>query len=378
MGLLKVSFALLLALTTGAPHIFARRGSAVITSHTRQNSASRRTINITVDPRIELLAVVQLLSDYGLINTSDSPYRRDVLKHFSAHKGHPAVKLFAQMYPTGFLFDAPPAAMLYLSDPPGLDVRLPFPDKLKQRAGGGESLTKFLGALRDFARETKFGPFFAAHSEMYARWVSDARGKLEGRDYIGNIEAYYGSQQHSYNIILAPLFHEGGFGPRLRRDDGTFDVYSIIGPSTIEKDVVAFGTPEGFRHLAWHEFSHSFINPLTEEHRARVAKYSSLHAPISDRMRQQGYSNWEGCVNEHVIRAVTSRIVLHQFGGEAASKALREESEQNFLYVEALYQRLAEYENRRDKYPTFRDFYPRLLDVFRELTEQPVARRHER
>ena len=40
---------------------------------------------------------------------------------------------------------------------------------------------------------------------------------------------------------------------------------------------------------------------------------------------------------------------------------------QGFAYVEALTERLKEYEQNRDRYPTFHDFAPRLIAVFDEL-----------
>ena len=40
---------------------------------------SKRDVRISVDPRIELLCVVQVLSGYGLMNKDDTPYRRNCL-----------------------------------------------------------------------------------------------------------------------------------------------------------------------------------------------------------------------------------------------------------------------------------------------------------
>ncbi|MCJ7507636.1 MAG: DUF4932 domain-containing protein, partial [candidate division Zixibacteria bacterium] len=67
------------------------------------------TLVITVDSRIELLGVVQFLSDYGerygLITQYDFPYKNDVREHFQQYANHPAVKLFAKMSAQGFSFD---------------------------------------------------------------------------------------------------------------------------------------------------------------------------------------------------------------------------------------------------------------------------------
>ena len=81
-------------------------------------------LQIMVDQRVELSAVVQTLSDYdekyGLLTDHDCPYRRDVALFFSPFKEHAAVRLFQEMSSDSFDFDAPPTLMLHLSNPPQL------------------------------------------------------------------------------------------------------------------------------------------------------------------------------------------------------------------------------------------------------------------
>ena len=74
-----------------------------------QNETNARgSLNITVDPRIELLAVVQFLSGYGdrkgLITKYEFPYKRELMEYFSSYKNHHAVKLFTKMSTSGFWF----------------------------------------------------------------------------------------------------------------------------------------------------------------------------------------------------------------------------------------------------------------------------------
>ena len=240
---------------------------------------SQHRLNVVVDARLELLAVVQLLSNYGerlgLITRYDFPYKRDVTEYFSAYKNHLAVQLFAEMSKNGFSFDAPPAAMLYLSDPPDLNTQLPFTDYLNRRAGGEKRLNQFVSSLRDFAKQTQFESFLKSHQETYQQILTNACMKMEGVDYIGTLENYYGMKYHTYNIILVPLF-VGGFGHRVERAGGACDTYNICGPMNIENDLPVFGTVESFRDLAWHEFGHSFVVPTMNKLHSSISKYSSL------------------------------------------------------------------------------------------------------
>ena len=175
--------------------------------------------------------------------------------------------------------------------------------------------------------------------------------------------------QNSYNIILAPLF-TGGFGPRIERSSGKYDIYNILGPMSMENGLPAFGSEESFRHIAWHEFSHSFVNPTTEIFSRDIDQYKALFEPISTRMKGQAYGDWQTCVNEHIVRAVTTRFAYREISPEAGEQALHGEKEHGFAYVEALCESLAGYEKQRDTYPTLVDYYPELIKVFRELSEK--------
>jgi hypothetical protein len=335
-----------------------------------------RVVNVIVDPRVELLAVVQFLGDYDkrfrLITRFDFPYKEDVRNYFWKYKSHQAVKFFDQMSAEGFNFDAPPAAMLYLSEPPELTAELPFSEYLNGRAGGAKRLNKFVELLRDFAEETEFMAFFKAHNATFQMMATNAQKKMNSINYAQTLEDYYGMRQNSYNIILAPLF-VGGYGPRVERSEGKYDIYSILGLMNIEDGQLQFGSDSSFRYIVWHEFSHSFVNPTTAKFGKEIDKYKALYEPISGRMSGQAYDNWQTCVNEHVVRAVTTRLTCREIGLKEGEQALFGEKDRGFAYVQALCDSLAGYEKQRDIYPTFVDFYPELIKVFKGLSEQELG-----
>ena len=336
------------------------------------------TIEGRVDPRMELLAAVQLLSGYGekypgLITRYDFPYKSDMAAYFAPYKDHRAVKLFAKMS-DGFSYDAPPAAMLFLTDPPDLKNRLPFSDYIKGRAGGEKQLNEFVQALRDFARESNFLAFYDAHKGTYQAIVEATGKEMEGSsDWVSALEQYYGQTQAGYNIITCPMFHPGGFGPRLERSDGKFEIYDICGPTGVKDGYPVFGASENIKHLAWHEFGHSFANPLGEKFDKELRKCSSLYDPIEPRMREQAYGDWMTCVHEHVVRAVEIRLLVAEQGKDVEEGLIAGERARGFAYIEPLCKKLEEYEQHRDKYPTLESFYPEIIGVFKSLSEQKLG-----
>ncbi len=334
------------------------------------------SLNVTIDPRIELLAAVQSLSDYGekfsLLTALDYEYKKELKQSFQPYAEHEAVKLFQEMSHSGFTFDAPPTVMLHLSSPPELAVEQSFTDYLIGRAGGEEKLMRFIEQLRDLAEQSHFMAFFQEHDGFYQKTLQSVNENFQDMDFVGVLEGYYGQKQHSYNIILAPMFN-GNYGPRISRKDGTFDIFNIVSPRQIKDGILYFGSKANFEHLAWHEFSHSFVNPLGERHRKELEKYASLMEPIRSKMSSSAYGNWITTVNEHVVRAVTTRLNYLHKGKEDGDRALLGEKMYGFAYVEALCEKLEHYEKDKKRYPTFTSFYPQLVETFKELSEKELG-----
>src|SRR5262249_18478599 len=127
--------------------------------------SSGPALDITVDLRVELLAVVQYLSGYartGLITQYDVDYKKAVEVAFGRRREHRAVRLFAEMSRHGFAFHAPVAAVLSFGPPPELLPVAKVSPEIEASAGSPAALAEFMEALRDFARETKFAEFTAA------------------------------------------------------------------------------------------------------------------------------------------------------------------------------------------------------------------------
>ena len=126
-----------------------------------KNSENQKSINITVDPRIELLSVVQILSSYHarwkLMTSYDLTYKQEAEEYFSQIKRHPVIAMFDSMSVEQFNFDAPPAFMLHL-DYPDLKIQHELPPRILKKTQGYR--TEFLVQLRDFAERSDFQFFF--------------------------------------------------------------------------------------------------------------------------------------------------------------------------------------------------------------------------
>ncbi len=331
-------------------------------------------IEVSVDPRIELLAVVQCLAGYEQLGGAGLSYRREALERFAPWRAHPAVTLFARMAREGFTHDAPPAVMLRLAEPPALELRAPFSVYLETRAGGRRQLFAFLDSLRDFATESRFMEFHAAHAGLFRRLVEETRRVLPRTRVVGSLEDYFGVREHGYHLILAPLLHAGGYAAEVERPPGIVDCYAILGPSRTSHGRPRFWGPDALEALLWHEFSHVFVGNLPEACRLRIAADSALFEPLRARMLPQGYARWEVCADEHLVRAVGVRLVALLEGDRAAEKALALQLRLGFTYLPRLLAALERYERERARFPALGGFCPDLADAL----HHPSAPRVER
>jgi len=326
---------------------------------------------VTVDQRIELMGVIQLLSGYFLVSYLDSGYKRDTASFFAACSDHAAVTKFSKVSASGFDFNNVPEAFISLSEPPELQPRFPLGDSVIASAGGAESLADFWASARDFAQDCRFDEFYASHQPEYERMVAQSRPTVVAA--TSSLVVYLGTPLGSTQVILGPLLHDGGFASRIDDERGQTAAFAFIGPNAITAGSVDFGDAARLQPLVAHEFAHTVINPLTASHTSQVAATAENFGPLRDAMRREGYSTWDQVINESIIRAITSRLTAADRGEEAANAEVAEEVRRGFVYVPALVDELRRYEKSRDANANIKDFYPSLLDVFRQSSAGLLA-----
>ena len=327
-------------------------------------SAPVSQATVTVDQRIELMGVIQLLSGYFLVSYLDSGYKRDAASFFATCSDHAAVKKFSALSASGFDFNNVPEAFISLSAPPELQPRFPLGDSVIASAGGEENLAGFWASARDFAQECRFEEFYASHQPEYERMVAQSRPTVVAS--TRSLVAYLGTPLGSTQVILGPLLHDGGFASRVDGNRGQAAAFAFIGPNALTAGSVDFGDAARLQPLVAHEFAHTVINPLTARHSSQVAATEGNFGPLREAMRREGYGSWDQVINESIIRAITSRLTAADRGEEAANAEVAEEVKRGFVYVPALVDRLRRYEKNRDAIARIADFYPELLGVFRQ------------
>jgi len=323
-------------------------------------------LHISIDPRMELLSTIQILSSYqNIVKTSD--YSKDILNYFGSFSSNLAVMMTDELLSKqGFSFDAPVAFMLHLNQVPELKRQIPYSDYLLKRGGGKENLDNYCSAIQQFAIETNFDKFWKEKEEFYKKIVDLTISELGSVDLVKALEDYFNETQNSYNIIISPSFR-GGYGPSLPSSNGRLDIYSCIS-TTSTKAGVPYLSKESLTYYVWHEFGHSFVNPETEKYPERIQVTSKLFTPIMSQMSKMAYTNWTTCVNEHIIRAVNIRIRMLNSNLGDQNSLINQEKGNRFIYIEPLIKKLLIFENQKNNNKiTFSDFFPKIIDVLDSL-----------
>ena len=316
--------------------------------------AESRPCYIRIDKRLELLSAVQLFTswrDIGIL-VGDLPYKQDMLDYFGPFSGHRAVTLCEELIQFSFTYDAPVGFMMHLSDPPKLEVVVPFSEYHIARAGGAEVLEEFVRALRSFCWESNFEEFWDSHRDFYYEIERRALVDVPLESVVETSEDYFGTKQHGYYCFLTPVSSEG-YGYRIEVD-GSFDVYTFIGPSGTDGDMPIF---RGFFHDPYVD---CFTFPVVEEFLGEHRNLTRLFEPFEEFPYPFPIPTPYGVLALHVRWAVTAWLFnLYSY--------VDFYEQRGWIYMRPLYNLLYEYDSR--VYGSFREFYPQIVDLFNTIAD---------
>lgn len=324
---------------------------------------------VKVDRRMELLAVIQSMTDwpsYGAWDTYNDQYQQDVAAWFGKFKTHPAVARYNELLngDTNFAFDVPIIWILHYSDLPEFKQLAAIPASIAPNAPFNQKLDELASLMRQFEKDTRFQEFFDAHQGFYDSLVKGYLKASPGQRGVQLVSDYYGETRSAATAIICPLFGGGNYGPEVEIK-GEKLIYSVGAPQNYKNGKFSF-EPNELRGLVFHEFGHSFSNPAVNTV-PELKKYeTALFPPIANRMSAIAYGSWSATCYELFDR--THEIRLMELSGNAkqARDTLAEYIGLGFVWLPYTLARLNEYERDRAKYPTLRSFMPRLASVLDE------------
>ena len=299
------------------------------------------SIRVEIDDRVRLTSSALLLTRFREEQScfKHHPLNDIVFHRIENHKQHPFIKLVNQLSENYWMdkFFAM-AVSLELCDGvfvPNPELKYSFPDNY------GEM-------IQQFSQDARLNELWCQTSLLWDRVCSDCSMLLSNGNVEDFLELMFGPISQKLIVIPAPLIPPS-FGFGISNQNAT---YSVVGPPAISIDdevipeYIYWGTL--LTSLVVHEFSHSLL--LAEEgHDNLVERTSHLEGS----MHLSGYfpdlySNWEGQLNEMIVRAIEILYLSEEEGEAVAQRRMEKEIEQfGVTLIEPIFYGLKKYIGNR-------------------------------
>ena len=339
----------------------------------RSLQAGDVNIDVSVDPRVELMSIIFRLAGNKEYNACKIPkYDKDIKKYFKPYKDHSAIKFAAKLRKKrGTGYNAPMALAVHVDKVPNLNELVPLdssPTELDSR-WQAEEAREFLEKARLFAQESNFGKFYNYHKPMYDKAVSDLTQLLENQAHFEWFEDFFGQKDKPHLSIVLGLANGSNSYAASVVIKGKKRFYSVLG--VWRRDL--FGNPEfhrGYVGTIHHELCHSYSNPIVFKYRDELrAAGQRMFAKLEDKMRSQAYAEWQTMMCEYVVRVCTIRY-YKKYETSRVKRIIKYDINRGFVGMRELNEVVSKYEDEREKYPTFESFFPRVVEFFNEYSKK--------
>lgn len=327
-------------------------------------------LDIRVDEKMELITIVQYLSNYPLLTKADIDYKKDVDIYFQEFKNHPVVKLNKIIQNDYFSGSCVPWYLYQFNFPDFKPISTFSEDEIQIEdfEKHKDTLGLYIKQLKDFYYETNFKMFFNKHKKFYKKIVNPIKEYVYQFNIIKILENHYGEKKNSYHIILSPLLHDGGYAAWTNTKKGQ-NIYAFIGPKFNSVGQTEFNIHEILKQYIIHEFSHAFCNPIISRNFNVFVKYECLKNIILEKMIKQGYGDdWQTYLGEHLVRA-NEFVLIKQILGPLEANKLYENYlyKRSWIYLKGMVPLIEkEYLNNRQKYKNQYDLIDNIVFYLEE------------
>src|SRR4030042_6491918 len=260
-------------------------------------------IEISIDPRIEFFQILNLVGGNPAINITEMNYKLSIISYFEKFKDHHAIDYYRNNFRKFFsTIDAPYGLLLSLNN--DFTFRKGLTDNQWQTHTEIDTL---LEVMRVFMVESDYVTFFNSQKSFYELVLQNTAFALDDLNEKKLILNYFGignSDEHMFCLILNSLGF-GNFGLGINTMSST-EHYAVVSPNSGNGSIPVF-EKYPILSLIWHEFGHSFSNPLVNKYWDDFNDLYYLYDPIKQSMAGQFYRNWKSVVYEHLVRAVSCR-----------------------------------------------------------------------
>ena len=336
----------------------------------------------TIEPRVsepvELMSILARTADFQEYHMDlGGSYIHDIDSCFTLWSEHPAVSFMKEARRKyGIAYDAVMSMAVHLQQGQEGFSLIPEEKNTLESRWNNVDQTKFLHLLSDFYRKTRFHDFFQAHRPLYERGLKAYRDSVLSKFDATWYASFYGkAPQETFSVIIGFCNGGGNYGTLLKRIGKPTEVFAVVGHNVDKHDHPLYN--RDYLPTLIHEFNHSFINYLLNEHQfpQHVEAFREIGSRLMSTsqwtMQRQAYGKWDSVVNESLVRAaVVCYMKEHHYPAETIVLEVKDQVQRNFRWMPQLVALLDTYCRQRDTYPTLESFYPEIIRFFDHYTTQ--------
>ncbi|MFN8256016.1 MAG: DUF4932 domain-containing protein [Bacteroidales bacterium] len=330
-----------------------------------------------VDERTELLsAVFRFAGADEYINNRLKSYTNELDSSFKAFKNSEVVQIAKQLRKKdGVSFDAVMSLAIHLEITDKISLKNNIKEESIDKRWNRKDIENFIVQLNRFYYQSKFHDFFIAHEELYNQAQKNFEEILRDVDFYWFPDFFGKSQNSNFNLVLSMLNGGSNYGPKIRYNDGSEDLYAIIGTWHLD----SLGQPAYSKstiQLIIHEFNHSFCNPLIDKNFKTMEQNAiGFYKAESEILKEQAYGNARTMSYEILVRACVIKYYQQKNTPELkVRKLILDEKSRGFLWIEELVELLNDYIQNRHKYKALDDFMPEIVKLQNSLNPDEIKK----
>jgi hypothetical protein len=286
------------------------------------------------------------------------PLTKKARDYFSEFRNHPAVQSTDQIFKTTWYLVLNNIAFYYSEFPEAKRIR-EFPEEDKKWESQGKMISEYVASVRDFYLHSRFENFWESHLQEIQAAMMEVKDKLASVDIPQLMENFYGRSIERFYFVPSPFMASSATHAEIK-ENGKWIFYILDGSQRYS---------DSFSNVycAFHEFSHSFIEPLLGKYSEDINKLAYLYQPLKEDFQRLGYANWDRAFVEHVVTAGQVLLTREAFGEEKAEKMLERETQLGFKLLSRFSDYFKEYQGNRKRFKDIEAFFPEILSRLSRL-----------
>ena len=304
-------------------------------------------------------------------------YTQDTEAWFAPYKNHPMVSYYQglmQQYNIGFNAPMDLAVNLVID---GGRIKFAGDKSCMDPRWTHVNLVEFVSKLNQYYTDTRFHEFFQQHEAFYNEGLQLYKDNVMPHFHQDWYPRFYGTAaDQQYRIIIG--FTNGGsnYGANRQLPGKSKEMFSVVGYYVAPGVDKPFADGVGTAMVLIHEFNHSFVNHLYDDHTALLDPVANkLFALSESMMRNQAYPEPRTVMNETLVRAAVIQYMQdYGYTPQDIDEEMSMNVSKGFTWMPEAAAALRGYAGNRGKYPTFSSYYPQIAKALNKYADDENKR----